>query len=477
MTATPHTDVPLFVDVDGTLLNTDLLYESLFVLLRSRPLMCLLLPFWLLRGKAYLKHRIAEHAGIDAAALPYNQPLLDYLRQQSAQQRELVLASASSRVLVEPVARHLGIFAGVIASDAEHNVSGQRKLERIRQWAGERPFDYAANARIDLAIWQHARHALLVNPADSLLSAARRLTEVEQVFRSDSGGLASYLSAMRIYQWAKNVLLFVPLLTAHKFTDPALVGDGLLAFAAFSLCSSGVYILNDLLDLPADRAHPRKQRRPFAAGRLPLSRGILMACLLPVAGLAIGCAISTQFLGVLLVYLLTTTAYSVYFKSHAVVDVLLLAALYTLRVFAGAVVIQVSLSFWLFAFSIFIFLSLALVKRCSELVMMTATDRTTMRGRGYQVADLSYLQMMGIASGYLSILVIALFINSPEIIQQYSKPQLLWIMCPALLFWISRMWLKTGRGEMHDDPLIFTLRDTGSRIVVMICVLAVVLAI
>jgi 4-hydroxybenzoate polyprenyltransferase len=229
--------------------------------------------------------------------------------------------------------------------------------------------------------------------------------------------------------------------------------------------------------LQADRAHPRKQLRPFAAGTLPLSHGIIMACLSPAAGLAIGYTISLEFFGILLIYLVTTTAYSVRFKSYAVVDVLLLATLYTLRVFAGASVIQVSLSFWLFAFSIFIFLSLALVKRCSELVMLTVTDRTTMSGRGYQVSDLANLQMMGISSGYLSILIIALFINSPDVVVQYTHPQLLWILCPALLFWISRMWLKTGRGEMHDDPLIFTIRDVGSQLVMSICVLAVVLAI
>ncbi len=470
--------VPLFIDLDGTLINSDLLYESFFTLLRTRPLLCLLVPFWLLRGgKAYMKHMIAQHAGIDAAAIPYNQPFLEYLRNESATNRELVLATASNHELAGRIADHLGIFSGVIASDAHSNISGKRKLEMIRQWAGARPFDYAANARIDLTIWKHARRGIVVNPATGVLKAAGRVTDIEQVFTTDGTGLLAYLGAMRMYQWTKNVLLFVPLLTAHKFTNPSLIGHELLAFAAFSLCSSGVYVLNDLLDLPADRAHPRKQLRPFAAGKLPLSHGILMACLLPVAGLAIGYSISMQFLGILSLYLVTTSAYSIRFKAYAVVDVLLLASLYTLRVFAGASVIQVTLSFWLFAFSIFIFLSLALVKRCSELVMMTATDRTTMSGRGYQLTDLAHLQMMGISSGYLSILIIALYINSPDIVAQYTHPQGLWILCPALLFWISRVWLKTGRGEMHDDPLIFTIRDIGSQIVMLICVLAVVLSI
>lgn len=476
MTATDTARIPLFIDLDGSLIDSDLLFESFFSLLRTRPLLCLLVPFWLLRGKAHMKHMIAQHAGIDAASIPYNRPFLEYLEKEAASGRELVLATASNHALAELIADHLGIFAGVIASDAHTNVSGRHKLEKIRHWAGDRPFDYAANEKIDLAIWRHAHRAVLVKPAPGVERAAARVADIERVFAADRRGLMTYLGAMRMYQWMKNILLFVPLLTAHKFSSIALVSNEVLAFAAFCLCSSGVYVLNDLLDLPADRAHPRKRRRPFAAGTLPLSHGLVMAGLSPLLGLAIGYYLSPEFFGILLLYLVMTSAYSIRFKAYAVVDVLLLAALYTLRVFAGAVVIQVTLSFWLFAFSIFIFLSLALVKRCSELAMMTAMDKTTVSGRGYRVSDLAYLQMMGIASGYLSILIVALFINSPDVVGQYTHPQMLWILCPTLLFWVSRVWLKTGRGEMHDDPLIFTVRDRGSRFVALICVLAVFLA-
>jgi 4-hydroxybenzoate polyprenyltransferase len=477
MTASDTASVPLFIDLDGSLIDSDLLFESFFSLLRTRPLLCLLVPFWLLRGKAHMKYMIAQHAGIDAASIPYNRPFLDYLRKEAAGGRELVLATASTHALAGQVADHLGIFTGVIASDAHTNVSGRRKLEKITQWAGARPFDYAANEKTDLEIWKHARRAILVKPAPGVKRAATRITDIEQVFGADGPGLTSYLGAMRMYQWMKNLLLFVPLLTAHKFTSLAPISNEILAFFAFSLCSSGVYVLNDLLDLPADRAHPRKRQRPFAAGTLPLSHGLLMAGLSPVLGLGLGYYLSPEFFTTLLLYLVMTSAYSIRFKAYAVVDVLLLAALYTLRVFAGAVVIQVTLSFWLFAFSIFIFLSLALVKRCSELVTMTAMDKTSVSGRGYQVADMPHLQMMGIASGYIAILIIALYINSPDVVVLYTRPQLLWTLCPTLLFWVSRVWLKTGRGEMHDDPLIFTVRDTGSRFVGLICVLAIFLAI
>ena len=472
-----HDRVPLFVDLDGTLVRTDMLYESFLALLRSRPLQCLLVPFWLLRGKAYLKHRIAQQVDITADTIPFHQPLVDYLREQAGSGRTLILATATAEKLAHAIAGHLGIFSQVIASTREKNVSGHNKLERIREAVGEQPFDYAANAMIDVSIWQQARKALLVSPERGVERAARKVTEIERVFPGAGNGLFVYLRAMRTYQWMKNLLLFVPLFTAHKFDSIPLVTSEILAFLAFSLCSSGVYVLNDLLDLPADRAHPRKRLRPFAAGDLPLAHGLALACLSPAAGLLIAYLLSWEFCTILLLYMLITSAYSIRLKTYAIVDVIILATLYTIRVFAGAVVIGVTLSFWLLTFSMFLFLSLALVKRCSELVMMNNTAGKVASGRGYHVEDLGYLQMMGVASGYLAILVVALYIDSPDVSAQYSHPQLLWLLCPTLLFWISRVWLKTGRGEMHDDPLIFTIRDTGSRLVGLICVLAVILSI
>lgn len=469
--------VPLFVDLDGTLIRTDMLYESFLALLRTKPLLCLLVPFWLLRGKAYLKHRISQQVDIAADTIPFHQPLLDYLRGESASGRPLILATATSEKPARAIAAHLGIFSQVIASNAERNISGHNKLEQITAVAGGQPFDYAANAMIDVAIWRQARKALLVSPERGVERAARKVTEIDRIFPDNGSGLLDYLRAMRTYQWMKNLLLFVPLLTAHKFNSIPLVTSEILAFFAFSLCSSGVYVLNDLLDLPADRAHPRKRSRPFAAGDLPLAHGLALALLSPAAGLVIAYLLSPEFCAILLLYMLITFAYSIRLKAYAIVDVIILATLYTIRVFAGAVVIGVTLSFWLLTFSMFLFLSLALVKRCSELVMMSSTSGKVAKGRGYHVDDIGYLQMMGIASGYLAILVVALYIDSPVVTAQYSRPQLLWLLCPTLLFWISRVWLKTGRGEMHDDPLIFTIRDTGSRLVGLICVLTVFLSI
>ena len=468
--------VPLFVDLDDSLVDTDLLFESFFALLRSRPLYCLLVPFWLLRGKAHMKHMTAVNASIDAASIPYHRPFLDFLRTEATSGRILILATASNQSLADKVASHLEIFSEVLASDADTNLSGERKLQKIMERTGGGPFDYAANAMVDLHIWKQARKALLVKPQRGVQKAAERIADIDQVFTGRNTGLMDYLRAMRIYQWMKNLLLFVPLFTAHKFTSVPMVSVEALAFIAFSLCSSGVYVLNDLLDLPADRVHPRKKSRPFAAGILPLSHGLVLACLLPLLGLGTALLLSPGFFGILILYMALTSAYSIRLKAYAVLDVLLLAALYTLRVFAGATAIEVTLSFWLLTFSVFLFLSLALVKRCAELVLMTESQSTTMSGRGYGIADLPHLQMMGISSGYISILIIALYIDNPAVTELYSHPQLLWILCPALLFWISRIWLKTTRGEMHDDPLIFAIKDKGSRLTALACMLVVFLA-
>lgn len=451
-------DIPLYVDLDGTLTYSDLLLESLFALLRLNPLMLFLLPWWLLKGKANLKTQIAQRVDIDVINLPYHLPFLEFLKAEHARGRPLILATAAAHRYAVQVARHLGIFADVLASDAAYNLTGDAKRDAILAHNQARPFDYAGNERRDVAIWRRARAALVVNASDGVVGAATRATRVQQVFDRPPGGMLSYLGALRPHQWLKNLLLFVPLLTAHQWANHAALGHLLLAFLAFGLAASSVYILNDLLDAQTDRLHPRKRARPFASGTVPMMHGLLLVPLLAIAGLLIAALVSREFMGLLLVYLLLTTSYSLYFKSHALVDVLLLAGLYTLRVIAGAIAIQVPLSFWLLAFSVFLFFSIALLKRCTELRTLDASTA----GRDYHVGDLSDLRAMGITSGYIAVLVFALFINSPEVAERYSQPRLLWLSCPALLYWISRVWIKQGRGEMHDDPLMFALRDPAS---------------
>lgn len=465
--------VPLFVDLDGTLVKTDLLIESFFLLVKSQPTAVFSALIWLLRGIAYLKSKIAERVDISPQTLPYQTGFLEFLRAEAARGRPLYLATASNETFAHSVARHLGIFRGVLGSTSEANLKGHRKLEEILKVSEGQHFDYAGDSRADLEIWRHARKAILVNPASGLETAARGLVSIGQVFDDRSDRLRSYAGAIRIHQWLKNLLIFVPLLTAHAWHSAAVI-NALVGFLAFSLTASGTYVLNDLFDLQSDRNHPRKRTRSFAAGAIPPSHGVVLAFILMAAGLGLGWLLPPLFEATLLGYLATTLLYSLHLKGFVLIDVIALASLYTLRLISGAVAIGVVLSFWLLAFSMLIFVSLAMVKRCSELIAMSQMGRAGASGRDYQMSDLAYLSAMGTASGYTSILVLALFINSPEVILRYSEPRVLWLLCPLFLYWISRLWIKTGRGEMHDDPVVFTVKDRGSRYI-MAGVLSIVL--
>ena len=465
---------PLFVDLDGTLIRTDLLVESWIALFKRKPWLALCAPFWLLRGKSHLKTRIAAHIVLAAEHLPYKRELLAYLRSQHASGRVLHLATASHRRYAEAVATHLGLFQQVLASDAVTNLSGSRKLAAIRAVAGD-DFVYAGNDHVDLPIWNAARAAIVV---ETPAQASRLIqTPVEAEFaRTGMAWPRALFKALRPHQWLKNVLVFLPLLPILTQASVAMGGAALLAFIAFSLCASSVYLVNDLSDLEADRAHPRKCRRPFAAGDLSCVVGLLLAPLLLLAALLPMAFLPSGFALVLGVYWLTTNAYTFVLKRYALIDVITLASLYTLRVIGGGMAIGVMPSFWMLAFSMFIFMSLALAKRYAELHAMQALQRDAAEGRGYQVLDLGLVQQMGVASGYMAVLVMALYINSGEIVARYGHAELLWLICPLLMLWISRIWLKAVRGEMSDDPLVFALRDRLSQIVLMLAAVLVLVA-
>jgi 4-hydroxybenzoate polyprenyltransferase len=451
---------PLYVDLDGTLIKSDLLHESLLGLLKSNPLVIFLLPIWLRRGRANFKQAIAQRVEIDAASLPYSESFLEYLKQESASGRALILATASDQKYARQVSSHLGLFVAMLASDGKVNLSGCCKADAIEVHAGGRPFDYAGNSHKDVPIWNRADGAVLVNADRGVEAALGSKTSVVSRFVDRRVTLARYLAALRPHQWAKNLLLFVVLLMSHRFTDPDALMRVLAGFVAFSLCASSVYVLNDLLDLAADRRHPRKRRRPFAAGDIPVSYGFMVVPLLTLLSLGIAATLSLAFLGVLIAYLLMTVAYSFRLKHYVLIDVMVLAALFTTRVIAGGVAIDVLPSFWLLAFCVFLFTSLALVKRCAELVTMAKQGAD---GRDYRVADTMPLMAMGIASGYAAVLVVAFYINSSAVTVLYGRPEVLWLLCPVLLYWVSRLWLKTHRGEMHDDPLLYAVTDRASR--------------
>jgi 4-hydroxybenzoate polyprenyltransferase/phosphoserine phosphatase len=456
-------DFPLCVDLDGTLVKSDLMFESFFALCKRNILFILFCAIWLLKGKAYLKQQIAEHVDLDMRLLPYHKAFLSYLRDQHTQGRRLILCTASHEKFARQVAAHLGLFADVVASDGIINLAGENKLRRLIAMFGIGGFDYAGNSHVDLTIWPHARRSILVNPAKGVQDAAERVSQVEQVFQEDQPQRQDYLRALRLHQWLKNILVFVPLVAAHQLDELTLVVQASLGFIAFCLCASSVYILNDLLDLSADRQHPRKQFRPFAKGALSIKSGTLLIPLLLIAALSITLALPEEFLLVLAIYYGFTLAYSLWLKKKVLVDVLVLAGLYTLRIIAGSAAVSIPLSFWLLAFSMFLFLSLALVKRYSELCSVLKTEHKFIQGRGYQVLDLTTLNSLGTSSGYLAVLVLALYINSYEISVHYTHVQLIWLLCPLLLYWISRIWVIASRGKMHDDPVVFTLQDRPSQ--------------
>ena len=469
-------DLPLCVDLDGTLIRSDLLVESTLALLRQQPLQALRVPFWLLRGRAYLKQQIARRVSLDAASLPYDARVLARLH-EVAGQRPRILCTASDEVLAQAVAAHVGVFDEVMASNGVANLSGDEKAAHLCQRFGERGFDYAGNERRDLKVWRHARRAIVVNAAASLRSQAAEVCEVEREFPREGGGLRDWVRALRLHQWLKNLLVFLPLLAAHHFFDTGALSHAIMAFLAFGICASGVYVLNDLLDLESDRHHPRKRLRPFAAGTLPVQAGLLAAPLLTLVAFALAFAITPRFAVVLGGYFLLTLAYSLVLKRMVMLDVVVLAALYTIRIVAGGVATATPLSFWLLAFSMFLFLSLAMLKRYTELRGAQQLGRSAASGRGYSVEDLPLIQSFGGASGYLAVLVLALYINSAASEMLYRHPPVLWLLCPLLLYWISRAWAIAHRDSMHDDPLVFAARDGVSWIVLALSGLVVLGAI
>ncbi|MHB9067013.1 MAG: UbiA family prenyltransferase [Pirellulaceae bacterium] len=469
--------LPLFVDLDGTLIKADLLAESAFTLLKQRPWYVVMMLFWLISGgRARLKSEVACRVTMGVDTVPFQTQLVDFLLTEAAKGRPIHLATASDRRLAEPVAARLGVFRHILASDGATNLKGHHKLEAILAVTNHTAFAYAGNGRADLDIWDKAAQAIVVNPAAGITTRAKKRCEVERIFDDRPPVWRRWLRATRMYQWLKNLLLFVPLLTAHAF-NAAAFGKVLVAFLAFGCVASATYILNDLLDLNADRRHPRKRTRPFASGDIPIAEGFVALVLLFALGILIAATVSASFLAVVLAYLILTIAYSWYFKTYVLIDVLLLASLYTIRIVAGAVAIDVTLSSWLLGFSIFLFFSLALVKRTSELAALVGRGEDVTSRRDYRVTDYDTLNSMGIASGYLAVVILALFIDSPSIQEHYSRPELLWLLCPAMLYWVSRLWLKTARDEMHEDPLIYSLRDRGSWLVLLSMILITLCAV
>ena len=448
--------VPLYVDLDGTLVATDLLWEGVVLLARRSPWRLLTIVFSTLpRGRAAFKRIIAQEALLDVSTLPYRQETVARVRAARQAGRPVILATAADARNADLVARHVGDFTDVLASDGKTNLRGRTKLAAIQAHA-RGAFDYVGDGAADVPVIRAARNG-------ERLSAA-------------PGEVGALVRALRPHQWTKNLLVLAPTLLAHEYMNGAVMGRALLGAAAFCAAASGAYLFNDLLDLEADRAHPTKRNRPLAAGTLPLAHGAVAGLVLLAMGLGIGALLGPAFMALLLAYIVTAQAYSIVLKGVPVLDVLTLSALYSLRIFAGGVAAQVAVSAWLLAFSSFLFLSLAFVKRYEELLSPGAMIHGGAKGRGYESGDVDLVRAFGPAAGYISVLVLALYVYSDQVRSLYNRPATLWLVAPLMLYWITRLWFLAHRGRLGSDPVIFAVRDPVSYLIGFAMVLVVLAA-
>lgn len=474
-------DAPaLVVDLDGSLIATDLLHESLLLLVRHRPLDLLRIPFWLMRGKAATKAELVARVKPNVARLPYRAQIVQYLADSRAAGRTVILATASHRLLADAVASHLGLFNAVIASEDDRNLSAARKLAAIHSHLGAgTPFEYIGNERTDLPIWAEAEAGRIVGGSAGLRRRVASLTRVGAGFAPGGGSLRQIMRAVRPLQWTKNALLLLPVLLAHEFPGVTGLAKFAVAILTFSLFASGVYVLNDLLDLEADRQHPRKRTRPFAAGALTPRTGVLLSTLFPTLGLSLALAVlPLAFSAILALYGCVTLGYSLYLKRVPVVDVITLAALHTLRIIAGAHVLPgIDVSGWLLGFSLLFFLSLAFAKRFAEIQTHSSESTMQLPGRGYYSEHLGLVRALGWGSAFGAVLVIAFYLGSDKVQTLYRHPTLLWLTCPAVILWLGRIWFLAQEGKLHDDPVVFALSDPISYLTGITILIVAVLAV
>jgi 4-hydroxybenzoate polyprenyltransferase len=453
----PDLSRPLCVDLDGTLIKSDSLFDAFCELVRRNPLAVWRLPLWLMGGRACVKIEIARRAPLDAARLPYNLPLLRYLQAQWREGRPLYLATGADAGLAERVAAHLGIFQGVLGTEGKINLTKTRKLSRLKERFGQ--FDYVGNSHADVAVLAGARVGLVANPTPGLRLALRmRHIPVERTFIDKRPTMRTLVKAIRLHQWTKNVLLFAPLLLSHQLTARS-VAAAVAAFFCFCFMASANYLVNDMLDIESDRRHRSKRLRPFAAGDLSVQGGIALSLALFLASVALLPELPRAFALWLGLYIIATLSYSLYLKRVAVVDVLLLSGLYTLRLLAGGAATGTEISQWLAGFSSFLFLSLAMVKRFSEIENLREKGGAATDGRGYLAADLEQIRSFGTSSAYAAVVVFMLYIARPDVTELYRHATRLWLIVPLLIYWLNRVWLLASRGELDDDPVVFAMRD------------------
>jgi 4-hydroxybenzoate polyprenyltransferase len=475
--STPAEFKPLCVDLDGTLVKSDTLIDSLLVLARSHPLLLLQLPVQVLRGKAAFKAFVTEHVALDVAHLPYNRKLLQFLQNEHTHGREIYIATGADVRLARRVADHLGIFHEVLASDGTRNLTGDKKLDSLRILFGNSGFAYVGNDTPDLPVMAGAAESMVANPSRRLRTRLRAQgITPSHAFEERSRPMRSLVKALRPHQWAKNLLILLPPLLAHNHSIH-LLASALLAFFCFCCTASGTYMVNDLLDIETDRRNPKKRLRPFASGDLAPASGLVASAVLLTLGFAAAQFLPAAFSYWLLLYLGSTLIYSLYLKRIALVDVVVLSGLYTLRLLAGGAATDTLISHWLAGFAIFLFLSLAIVKRFAELESLRLSGAQLKNGRGYLMSDIEQIRAFGTASAFAAVVVFANYISSQDVTALYHHPQRLWLIVPFMVLWLCRVWLLASRGELDEDPVAFALTDAASLVMGVAVVLIVLLAI
>jgi len=460
--------MPLFVDMDETLVKTDIAQELLVQSFRSVGTLKKLFGC-VFSGRSHIKRILAEECTFNPATLPVNDEVIEYLKDEKSKGRKIVLATASDELIANKVADHFDLFDDVLASGPGKNLKGGAKAKAISEYCNGGDFEYLGDSNADIKIWTEAKACGFINPAAKARSFSKTVPErVSIQVENKSNTFRSLLKAMRPHQWAKNILIFLPLIFSHSYSDASSVLAAFAVFILFSLIASGNYLVNDLLDIEADRAHAKKQKRPFAAARVSPKLGVLVGCALIFFPLIVAFAfVSITEAMILLGYFVLTNLYSFVLKGYSTIDVITLTCLYTVRILAGAVAINAVMSPWLLNFSLFFFLSLAYMKRYIEL-SAAAKKNKELSGRNYSVSEMDTVKTFGIANGGLSILTLTLYLNSDYVINSYASPQILWLICPIVMFWIYRAWMWATRDQIDDDPVVFALKDKMSFMIVAI---------
>lgn len=465
---------PLYVDLDGTLVRIDTMQQAWLVMARDHPIGALRVLIRLFKSRQAAKDLIARTVHLDPAHLPYREPVIEYIRQAKNEGRRVVLATGSHRNYAEAVARHLGLFDAVYATDPQTNLIGLNKLESIRTDCQEQAFEYLGDSGQDIVIFEASTIAGLVG-GRRFQPLKNADVHVHRLAHLHNNTWYDLFRLIRPHQWVKNLLVGLPVIASHRLQDPEALGIALLTFVVFSCVASGNYILNDLLDAESDRKHPQKKNRPVACGTVtvPTAVGWMVSFLL--VGLIGSVLVSAELLLLMLGYLVLANMYSFQLKRRLLLDVLALAGMYTLRPLAGGIATGIIPSTWLLAFCMFFFACLAFAKRYTELRQMLEPGKN-LPGRAYEQADLDVIRVVGPVNGYLAVMVVALYISSPAVSVLYSRPQVLWLICPVLAYWITRLWFFAHRGKLDHDPVVFALKDWKTWLAMVTCALIGVLA-